>query len=218
MAHKCPSCSADVPGVVTQATLEERLSAKSSEISMLRTELATKADKADRFDAVEAQRAQLASEILQLREGAARRATLAEIGVTDDATIDGFASLYSSHVAGLGEEERPTFSDWVSGEEGAKTNPLLARFYQSTEAPQVPGAETQPATTPAQAVAPPTSFPATNTGARTQPPTQPAKMTPAQLRAFFQNKTPAEVSAWRAQHGAAYGWAPEPAKQTNGSA
>ena len=70
MAHKCPACSAEVPGVVTSDILENRLSAKSTEIKMLRDELGVSKSKADRFDTAESERLRLSNENVELREGA----------------------------------------------------------------------------------------------------------------------------------------------------
>lgn len=216
MPHKCPSCDAEVPGVVPQTTLEQRIEAKNGEIRLLQNELATTRDKAGRFDSVEAERDRLNGELVELREGNSRRDALLAIGVTDQNVASSFAALYSSATAALDAEARPTFGDWLQADDGAKANPLLAGFFAGNDGAsgtsETPSNGTPPAL-PAATGRPAPSFPAPNTHANPNPPSSTPKLSPGQLRQMFQNMTPEQVKAWQAQHGQAHGWAPPPARE-----
>jgi len=209
VAHKCPACSADVPGVLTQEDHEKRLKAKSGEIELLRAELTTSADKAGRFDQVESERARLAGEVVRLTEGASRTSALAALGIHDPREVKSFSALYASDAAGL--EEPPSFADWLAAEDGARANPLLAPKLAAAPPgapPAPPGAPPAPPRPGAPPVPPAPAWPAGNTGAGPVPPGAPKRLTPSQLRTMFQSMTPAQVDAWKAQHGANYGLAP----------
>ncbi len=224
MAHKCPACAADVPGVVMQTVMTERLGAKTTEIGLLQTSLLESKDKAGRFDEVDAERGRLASEVVKLNEGATRRTALMAVGVTDTKVSAGFDALYASYSASVEEgTEAKTFSDWVAAEDGARSNPLLSgQFGQPAAAVAAVGAPpANGAPAPVAAVgqplvaqpsaAAPTGMPAASAGAQSQPPSGQNLMTAVQVRTMLQGMTVAEVTAWQKQHGAAYGWSPPPA-------
>lgn len=219
MPHKCPQCDAEVPGVVQQTTLEQRIEAKNGEIRLLQDELATTRDKAGRFDAVEQERDRLNGELVELREGNLRRDALLAIGVTDQNVAASFAALYSSATAALESEARPTFDAWLESDDGAKSNPLLAGFFAgndgATDDPSIPTNGTPPGL-PATTRRTAPSFPAPNTHANPNPPSTTPKLSPGQLRQMFQNMTPAQVQAWQQQHGQAHGWAPPPTPAAEG--
>ncbi len=207
MSHKCPACSADVPGVVPQSTLEERLNAqraaKDGEISLLRSQLGDASDKAARFDGVEAERARLAVELVRLNEGGARRAALVELGIHDPTVHSTFGVLYDSAVAGLGDEDRPAFADWLADEEaGARLNPVLAPMFTAAA---VEPAEPVASPTPVRPVA---GFPPPAQAAKPGTPAQDPKIDAGQIRRMLQGMSVEEVAAWQQQHGERYGWAP----------
>jgi hypothetical protein len=214
MAHKCPNCSNDVPGVVPQTTLEQRLEAKNAEIGLLRDELAKSTDKATRFDGVEAERARLAGELVELREGTTRREALLELGVADSNVAASFSALYSSATAHLEADARPSFAAWLDDENGARANPLLVGFFAAGNDGATPAAPshlpTNGATSAASATAtsrpPASSFPAPGRATDPNPPASTPRLSPGQLRRMFQTMSPAEVRAWQEQNGSAHGW------------
>ncbi len=221
MAHKCPACQADVPDVVLQSKMTERVDAKTAEIVLLQTSLTANKDKADRFDAVETERVRLAAEVVQLNEGATRTSALQAVGVTDAAVSAGFQALYASYAAGIPDGgETKSFTDWVNAEDGAKANPLLSSQFGNAApaaavgapsaigAPAAAAAVGQPATAPPAGAPPVGGLPAVNNGAPAQPPAGQNLMSAAQLKTMFQGMNPGEVKAWQQQHGAAYGWNP----------
>lgn len=202
MPHKCPSCEADVPNVVPQTTLNQRLEAKNHEISLLRDELGKASDKAGRFDNVENERARLASELEALQDSAARRDALLSIGVSEASVAASFGALYQSAVAGADDESRPTFAGWLEDENGARANPLLAQFFAAgNDGPADPLASPTPIAENARP-----SFPAPNTKASPAPPAQSPRYTAAQLRSMFQNMSVDEVRAWQQNNGNHAGW------------
>lgn len=206
MSYKCPSCSADVPGVVLQSTLEERLNAqraaKEGEIALLRDQLGEASDKASRFDGVESERARLAGELVRLNEGSVRRAALVELGIHDPAVHSTFGVLYDSAVAGISDDERPAFADWLGDESGARLNPVLAPMFAAPES----GAGS-PVSAPAVS-RPVVGFPPPAQNAKPGTPSQDPKVDAGQIRRMLQGMTVEEVAAWQQQHGERYGWAP----------
>ncbi len=219
MSVPCPHCSVQIDGFVSQATLESRINSKSEESRMLKEALREAKAKADGFDSVVAERDTLRGQITNLTERSSRLGALAKIGVMDEQTIRGFESIYSAEIAGIAEGERPAFSAWLEAEEGARTHPLLSKSFSG--APPVPAAGSGgddhmasggPAQ-PAAPAAPPPAYPIPNGGAPPGPP--PARdqrlMNPAQVRAHLHSLSRTQRAAWRAEHGAKYGWAPEPA-------
>ena len=207
MSHKCPACEADVPGVVTQATLEERINAqraaKDGEIKLLRGQLESSADKAGRFDTTEAERVRLASQVATLTEGAGRRDQLVALGINDPTIHSTFGVLYDSAVAGLEGEARPTFDAWLGdAEAGARLNPVLAPLFVAPTTPSVPD--------PLAPGAPPVVFPPKDTTPRVETPGVDRKVDAGQLRRMLQGMTVDQVKAWQAEHGDKYGWGAPP--------
>lgn len=209
MAHKCPSCDADVPGVVTQTDLEDRLNgqraAKQGEIELLQGQLAASADKAGRFDSVLADRDRLTVELARSTEGASRRDALVALGVHDPAVHSTFGVLFESAVAGLEGDQRPTFDVWLADEAtGARVNPVLAPMFRD---PTVPDPLSSSTTRPAPAFPPPARD--------TQPETpgqDPKLPDSGAVRRMLQGMSIGEVKAWQSEHGHKYGWATPPAE------
>ncbi len=216
MAHKCPNCSEEVPGVVPQSTLESRLDAKNTEIGLLRVKLTESTDKAGRFDAVELDRSRLATELVELREGTSRRDALLELGVADASVAGSFSALFESATAGLEGEARPTFDSWLEAETGARANPLLAGFFAGNDGsgdPSDPPSNGSPST-PTTHTRPTPTFPAPNTHANPNPPASTPKLSAGQLRAMFQGMSVDEVRAWQESNGTSQGWRPPPTVPT----
>lgn len=217
MPFDCPHCQAAIDGVVTQATLEDRLNsqrtAKDGEITLLRGQLGEASDKAGRFDTVEAERVRLASQVARLTDGAARRDQLVALGIHDPKVHQTFGVLYDSAVAGLEGEARPTFEAWLGDEEsGARLNPVLAPMFGAGDTGNGSSGVPDPL---AELGAKPPVMPPSGDGAKPGTPGQERKVDPGKIRRMLQNMSVSEVKAWQEQHGAKYGWNPPPAPPTS---
>ena len=207
MSHKCPDCSADVPGVVPQTLLESRLNSQKqafgAERDLLTARVTTAEQQAAGYEGIKVERDSALADIARRDSALAQRSALGELSIPAamDETV---GILYRSAVAGLEDAGRPSFVDWLNAEEGgARSNPLLAPLF-------VVGAADVPAAVPAVAprFVPPVGFPSPDRGAKpSQPGVPQGRLTPGQIRAQLQGMSSAEVAVWRTQNGDGYGWA-----------
>jgi hypothetical protein len=209
MSHKCPDCSADVPGVVTQTILESRLNSQKqafgAERDLLTARVTTAEQQAAGFEGVKVERDAALADIARRDSAAAQRSALGELSipVAMDETV---GILYRSAVAGLDDAGRPSFSDWLNAEEGgARSNPLLAPLFVAGASDAAAAAAVPSA---AARLVPPAGFPSPDRGAKpSQPGVPQGRLTPGQIRSHLQGMSSAEVATWRAQNGDGYGWA-----------
>lgn len=131
--HKCSSCGVDndIEGVMLQSAHVERLKAKDDENKALRDELKTTGAKAREYDTAARERDEAKGELTKIRTAAERHQAFAEHGIADEKARAGFEVLYSSHVAGLEDDKRPTFADWLKADD-TRGHPLLAAHFKQT--------------------------------------------------------------------------------------
>lgn len=126
----CPHCSKKIEGAVSQEVLRERLAAKDTESTALKTALTEareKAKAAERLPEVE-------RELNAIKAERQREEAFSAAGLPADPKVRaGFAAMYDSAMAGVAEAERKPFGDWLVAEE-ARTHPLLATHYPATGA------------------------------------------------------------------------------------
>jgi hypothetical protein len=209
VGFNCPHCSEAIAGAMTQEAHESRLKAKGEEVRQLREALTAEQAKAQGFDSVVAERDTLRGELAAERERGTRFSAMAELGITDQKAIKGFESIYASEVAGLADDARPSFGDWLAADDGARAHPLLSGKF--TGAPSSPAPSSGDDATAAGApppIAPGPAHPSANAGANgaTPPARDPAKMSAAQLRTYLNSLSPAQAKQWKEENGARYGW------------
>lgn len=213
MAYNCPHCQQGIDDVVPADTVKSRVDAKNQEIALLKGELKTAKDTASSAETFKRERDAATAELLDLRESSSRATALRRLGI-DTSTEEGlklektFLALHRSENAGLDDGERTSFGDWLESEEGARTNPLLDRYFSSSEN-QVegpPASEVNGRTTTGNRTG---RFPK-DRSVGDPPPERRGKMSPGELRLFLQKMTPAQVRGWMERHGEDYGMAAPP--------
>jgi len=168
MTYKCTACQADQPGVVTQATLEDRINKIQAAKKLLSDELVLSKAAATEHAPLIAKVAELQGQL----DGRARGDSLREIGVTDAGKREVFEIMFASHQASNPEA---TWDEWMKGEGGARSNTMLAECFTTAAPPVDPNAPPLPAN----------PLPPANTGGPKAPPgPQPAKSAGAQLDSF----------------------------------
>lgn len=194
MPHKCPACQADVPGVVEQSVLEERLNAQklthkaamdaaAESLKAAQNEAKAHKDKAALAEAAQSEATTWRGKYEQRVEADARIEAL-KAAKADPAKLSGFEVFYNAEMAGKPEADRPKFADWLALPETV-ANPFLAAHFQPVApgAPPPPPPGTPPA--PPKPGAPPPPPP----GAP-PPPASPGpapKRTPAEYAAYIQS-------------------------------
>lgn len=208
MAYNCPHCQQGIEEVVPADTVKTRVDAKNQEIALLKGELKTAKDTASSSETFKRERDAATAELLDLRESSSRAASLRGLGI-DTSTEEGmklektFLALHRSENAGLEDGERSSFGDWLENEEGARTNPLLDRYFSSSEK-QLEGqtsSEMNGRTTTGNRTG---RFPK-DRAVGDPPPERRGKMKPGELRVFLQKMSPPQVRTWMEKHGDEYG-------------
>lgn len=182
MSYKCPSCSADVPGVVPQSTLTERLASKDGQLQAIRAELAEATTRAATLAAeVEPLKAAHA-ELAALKGRAEEDAAFAAAGLSPQQQRhrDYARSLYQDAIADLPEDKRPALADWLTEQVKAESpDPLLASMRASPGTPAAPVAPSP--------VRPPVRTPPPAVGGGNAPPPPSAAPAPAAFAAALQS-------------------------------
>lgn len=173
ISAKCPHCSEThvVDGFAKEEVEEKiktRIKAKNDEIALYQAKIAD-LQKVD-VDTIARERDEAVRELATIREASAVAEAFGSVGITaDDALRGAFRTIYDSATAG--KEDRPSFAEWVQGDD-AKNHVLLRAHYP---APPAPGTKPPPAPKPP---------PSTENG--TAPAgTRDGKLSPADLRAYF---------------------------------
>lgn len=195
MGFKCPHCSEDIPGAMSQETHRERLKAKEDENTSLKSSLTEAQKKAKLADSMAADLAAARADIAA-RDAAKERGEAFSAAGIPDKVRSGFEAIYNSTVASAEEGKAPTFTDWLNGDD-AKGHPLLSDHYGkagTTEQPKAPADGKTPAKIPDGKFAPKPTGGLANTdkGGATAPDTV-AIDTPAKLQTYLRSP------AYRAQ-------------------
>jgi len=172
MALSCPHCNEAIPGLVKQETMTERINAKAEENRLLAAKVAELTETAASASAASTELATVRAELTGLQ----RRLKLSERGISDPQVIAAMEAIYASqHV---GTEDAPAFEDVDAW---AKDHVLLSHLFRETPAAPAPPNGTTPAT-------PRAPIPVRDSASEDAPPRQ-GRMTPAQLREYFQSPT-----------------------------
>lgn len=184
MPFTCPNCDSThekVPGYVAQEEHTRRLNSKTEEIRALTSRVAELDALASDARAIRAERDRLAGELDSVREAGRIADAFASQGIADDPDLrDSFRAIYSSHIADLADDERPTFGDWL-GSDAAREHVLLRPHYAAPPddaGPAGDATENPPART---------RIPNTDRHASDAPTTRPAPITPADLVSVFES-------------------------------
>ena len=184
MSFKCPNCDTvhdKVPGYVSQEKLQERINAKTEEINTLTARVkALESDAAD-LPAIRAERDRLTGELAALQEAGTISEAFRAQGIAEDENLRGsFRTIYNSAMAGVAEDERTSFVDWLASD-AAKGHVLLKAHYGDPSAPPAPVDPNAPKPAP--------KAPVVNTSAGVVEPPAAAttKITPGDLGAVFES-------------------------------
>lgn len=127
MAFKCPHCTQEIAGAMSQESHLERLNAKTAENTELKAKLTEAQGAASEVTTLRTERDQLKSELTKRDRQAEESAAFEEAGVASDTKIrQGFTLVYNSEMSGA--EAPVPFKDWLSAE-GTKAHPLLSSGY-----------------------------------------------------------------------------------------
>ncbi|MEM6931851.1 MAG: hypothetical protein AAF602_33270 [Myxococcota bacterium] len=180
----CPHCSQPIEkldGFVKQEVMRQRLDAKKGEIDALTTEVTGLRTKAAGFDAIVTERDGLRSELDGMKQRETRLTAL-DCHKLDRGLLEHVEVLYKSATAG--DEEPQAFDAWL--EEHGQVHPLLAPHLGKADPTTTPApAPADPPATPGDPAPPPRTAP-------TEPPATPppgpgGKMTPQDVRTYFQS-------------------------------
>lgn len=111
MGVKCGKCGEELPNVVSQETLTERLRAKDEANAALKAEL----KELPKLREAAAERDRLVSERAAEAVANERTAAFTAAGVTDAAVQARMARLYAAEVDGV--EDAPTLADWLASDD-----------------------------------------------------------------------------------------------------
>lgn len=198
MPYNCPHCSVEIEDVVPKSRLDGKTAEHQRQVEALnkRIEAAQKEGEAYGKRVVdlegEVQKTSgTAARIVELErqiESRERLDALRGAGVTDEAVAASIQDVYGWEMGKrTAEDARPTFSDWLANEEGARAHPLLRPHFTAPAAGNVAAPPGAPAGAP-PAPAAPAGLPSGNAGAGDPPPQQ-RKMNAQQLRQHFRSPT-----------------------------
>jgi len=177
----CPHCSKDIEGAIPKERLDQKQTAldakNAAEVEYQKT-IAALQQQLGEVSGLRDQYTALQKTHTELSQRTERRDAMRGLGLSESLE-DGLRTFYESAQAGKEGDERRAWGEWLSADDGARANPILA--------PHFSGAAAAPAETNGTPAAAPAANPLpVSTGAR-PPGTSTAKMSPQQIRAYFQS-------------------------------
>ena len=177
----CPSCSHDLPDMVTkdhmETTLKERIGPKNKLIARYEQEIATAQSERttlqEQLDGWKAKAEEYGGQV----QAAERESMWGQFGINDADTRE---TLELVHQAKGGDT---SLADWLAAEDGARANPLFGRLFAAGDAGQpAPNGAPPPPPKPGPSTPPPPRL-----RGQGDPPGPQGRMSAQQLERYFES-------------------------------